>query len=133
MWAAQLFVVETLPRLIVHAANCVAVRQHGVAVGVFGDFDYVRFAEAAEFIAAREPGHEYHVEHHGERLIITTNSGGAEDFRICEAPLAAPGMENWREIVPHKPGRLIIDTIAFKVASGDLSPRQGAARASSSR
>jgi hypothetical protein len=26
-----------------------------------------------------------------------------------------------------------IDTIAFKVASGDLSPRQGAARASSSR
>lgn len=26
-----------------------------------------------------------------------------------------------------------VDTIAFKVASGDLSPRQGAARASSSR
>ena len=26
-----------------------------------------------------------------------------------------------------------IDTIAFKVASGDLSPRQGAARAGSSR
>jgi hypothetical protein len=26
-----------------------------------------------------------------------------------------------------------LDTIAFKVASGDLSPRQGAARASSSR
>jgi oligopeptidase B len=41
-------------------------------------------------IAAREHGHEYSVEHHGDRLIITTNSGGAEDFRICEAPVAAP-------------------------------------------
>jgi hypothetical protein len=29
--------------------------------------------------------------------------------------------------------RNYLDTIAFKVASGDLSPRQGAARASSSR
>ncbi|MET0651373.1 MAG: S9 family peptidase, partial [Hyphomicrobiaceae bacterium] len=62
----------------------------------------------------REHGHEYSVEHHGERLIITTNSDGAEDFRICEAPLASPGMANWREIIPHKPGRLIIETIAFK-------------------
>jgi oligopeptidase B len=65
-------------------------------------------------IAARDHGHEYQVEHHGERLIITTNSGGAEDFRICEAPVASPGMENWREILPHKPGRLILDTAAFK-------------------
>lgn len=48
MWAAQLFVVETLPRLVVHAADCVAVRQHRVAIAVFGYFDYVRFADAAE-------------------------------------------------------------------------------------
>ena len=41
-------------------------------------------------MAPREHGHEYAVEHHGERLIITTNSGGAEDFRICEAPVGAP-------------------------------------------
>ncbi len=67
-----------------------------------------------KLIAARDHGHEYQVEHHGERLIITTNSGGAEDFRICEAPVSAPGMENWREILPHKPGRLILDTVAFK-------------------
>jgi len=48
MWAAQLFVVKTLPRLIVHAADRVAVRQHRVAVVVFGYFDHVRFADAAE-------------------------------------------------------------------------------------
>ena len=65
-------------------------------------------------MAPREHGHEYAVEHHGDRLIITTNSGGAEDFRICEAPLADPKRENWREIIPHKPGRLILETVAFK-------------------
>ncbi len=65
-------------------------------------------------IAARRPGHQYGVEHHDGNLIITTNSQDAEDFRIVQAPVDAPGIENWREIVPHKPGRLIIDTAVFK-------------------
>jgi oligopeptidase B len=65
-------------------------------------------------VVAREHGHEYAVEHHGDRLIITANSGGAEDFRICEAPLADPRLQDWREIIAHKPGRLILETIAFK-------------------
>jgi oligopeptidase B len=65
-------------------------------------------------VEARAHGHEYQVDHIGDRLIITTNSGGAEDFRICEAPVASPGLANWREIVPHKPGRFIIDTIVLK-------------------
>jgi oligopeptidase B len=65
-------------------------------------------------ILAREHGHEYSVEHQHDRLIITTNSGGAEDFRICEAPLATPGREHWRELIAAKPGRLILETIAFK-------------------
>ncbi|MFA5949559.1 MAG: S9 family peptidase [Hyphomicrobium sp.] len=64
-------------------------------------------------ITPRVHGHEYNVEHHGERLIITTNSGGAEDFRICEAPVSSPGMELWTELVPHKAGRLIIETVAY--------------------
>jgi len=68
---------------------------------------------APRLVAPREHGHEYSVDHHGERLLITTNSQGAEDFRICEAPLAAPGRTSWRELVPHKPGRLILDTVAF--------------------
>ncbi|MEQ1713982.1 MAG: prolyl oligopeptidase family serine peptidase, partial [Hyphomicrobium sp.] len=65
-------------------------------------------------IAARVHGHEYGVEHHDDRLIIMTNSGGATDFRICSAPVSAPGMGNWTEIVPHKPGRLIRETVVFK-------------------
>jgi oligopeptidase B len=64
-------------------------------------------------VAPREHGHEYAVEHHGDALIITTNSAGAEDFRICEAPLVDPQRSNWREMIPHKPGRLILETVAF--------------------
>jgi oligopeptidase B len=64
-------------------------------------------------VSPRRHGHEYGIEHHGDRLFIATNSGGAEDFRIVTAPAAAPGEENWQELVPHKPGRLIIDTVAY--------------------
>lgn len=74
-------------------------------------------AEAPErapiLVAARVAGQEYSVQHHGDRLIILTNDN-AEDFRIVEAPIAAPGRENWREIEPHRPGRLILDIVAFR-------------------
>ncbi len=69
---------------------------------------------APRLVAPREPEHDYSVEHHGDRLIILTNSDGAEDYRIVEAPLATPGREHWREIEPHRPGRLILDMAAFK-------------------
>ncbi|HEX5957430.1 MAG TPA: S9 family peptidase [Hyphomicrobiaceae bacterium] len=68
---------------------------------------------APRLVAPRRHGHEYSVDHHGDRLIVLTNSAGAEDFRICGAPLDNLGLEHWHEIVPHKPGRLILDIIAY--------------------
>jgi len=65
-------------------------------------------------IGARRKGEEYHVEHCGESLFILTNADGAEDFKIVTAPADAPGRENWRDLVPHRTGRLIISHIAFK-------------------
>ncbi len=65
-------------------------------------------------VAPREPEHDYSVEHHGDRLIILTNSDGAEDYRIVEAPVESPGREHWLPIEPHRPGRLILDMVAFK-------------------
>jgi oligopeptidase B len=64
-------------------------------------------------VATREAEHDYSVEHHGDKLIILTNSGGAEDYRIVEAPIDTPGPESWREIEPHRPGRLILDVVAY--------------------
>ncbi len=64
-------------------------------------------------VEARAKGHQYGVEHHGAKLIITTNSEQSEDFRIVETPLETPGKAHWREIVPHKTGRLIVETAIF--------------------
>ena len=69
---------------------------------------------APRLVAAREHGHEYSVEHHGDKLFILTNSDGAEDFRLCEAPEDAPGRDNWRQILAHRPGCLILDIVAYR-------------------
>jgi oligopeptidase B len=65
-------------------------------------------------VAPRRAGHEYAVEHRGDRLIVTTNSRDAEDFRVCEVPVAAPQEAGWRELIAHKPGRLILEVIAYQ-------------------
>lgn len=65
-------------------------------------------------VEPRRVGHEYSVEHNGDKLFITTNSNDAEDFRIVEAPVSAPGMENWREVIAHRPGCLILDTVLYR-------------------
>ena len=38
----------------------------------------------------------------------------AVDFKIVETPLTNPGRENWRDLVPHEPGRLIRTLLEFK-------------------
>jgi oligopeptidase B len=69
---------------------------------------------APHVVEPRQVGHEYSVEHHGDTLFITTNSQGAEDFRIVEAPVADPRMANWRELIAHRPGCLVLDTILYR-------------------
>ena len=64
-------------------------------------------------VSPRAPEHDYSVDHHDGRLIILTNSGGAEDYRIVEAPAESPGPEHWQEIEPHRQGRLILDVVAY--------------------
>ena len=61
----------------------------------------------AVLVAERDPNTEYDVSHHGDRLIILTNAGGAEDFKIIETPIASPGRAHWVDLVPHRPGVLI--------------------------
>jgi oligopeptidase B len=64
-------------------------------------------------VAARETGVRYEVEHHPEfrgdpALIMLTNSGDAEDFKIAWTRLATPGRDNWQDLVPHRPGVFIL-------------------------
>ena len=69
--------------------------------------DEVRVAPAdrpTEFrlVAARQPGVEYAVNHQNGRFLILTNAGGADNFKLMEAPESDPSPANWREVVPHR-------------------------------
>ncbi|MDJ0946858.1 MAG: S9 family peptidase [Kiloniellales bacterium] len=55
------------------------------------------FAEAV-VVAPREAGHEYDLDHAGDRLFIRTNDRH-KNFRIVTAPVGSPGRDNWRELI----------------------------------
>ncbi|WP_108817691.1 S9 family peptidase [Pseudovibrio sp. Alg231-02] len=73
---------------------------------------------APTLVAKRETGVEYSVEDNGDRLLILTNAGEAEDFKIVSVPLVAqlalPGKSHWVDLIAHKPGRLILSHDVYK-------------------
>ncbi|MEP3045836.1 MAG: S9 family peptidase [Roseibium sp.] len=79
-------------------------------------------------IAPRDTGVEYSVEDHGETLYILTNLGDAEDFKIVTAPKATPGREFWSDLVPHKPGCLILSHCVYKTFMTRLEREDGLPR-----
>ncbi|HET7315128.1 S9 family peptidase [Salinisphaera sp.] len=95
----------------------------------------VRFIPADEptaeprLISARAPGREYSVDDdNGKAFVILTNADGAEDFKLMRAPIATPDETHWEEIVPHEPGRLILDHVEFanyrvRMERADALPR----------
>lgn len=67
----------------------------------------------ARLVSPRERKLRYEVADHGDTLFIRTNADGAEDFKIVAAPLAAPDRPNWRDLAPHRQGRMIVAVAAF--------------------
>ena len=65
-------------------------------------------------VAPRVDGIEYDIEHRADQFIIRTNEGGAEDYKLVTAPVANPGKENWKDLVPHRPGIFIVSYIVLK-------------------
>jgi oligopeptidase B len=66
----------------------------------------------SQVIAVRRHGIEYSLEHQGDRFLLVTNDGAA-NFRLVEAPVGAPGPENWRDVVSHRPDVRLYDVDAF--------------------
>ncbi len=60
-------------------------------------------------VLPRHIGHEYGLEERGGVLYILTNHDGAEDFKIITCPADRPETEHWQELIPHKPGCLILN------------------------
>ena len=64
-------------------------------------------------IAPREKGVRYSIADRDDTLFILTNEGGAIDFKVITAPLSSPGRENWRELIPHRPGVYLLGLDLF--------------------
>ena len=61
----------------------------------------------------RARGHEYQVDHIGERFLIRTNDR-AKNFRLMSTPVAQPGRAHWREIIAHRDDVYLGDFDLFK-------------------
>ena len=81
-----------------------------------------------KLVAARETGLQYDLEEGGDIFFILTNADGAKDFKIMTAPADDPARANWRELVAHEPGRLILSVIGFKDHMVRLERKDGLPR-----
>jgi len=64
-------------------------------------------------VVPRRTGLRYSVTDWGDQLVILTNADGADDFKIVTAPASAPGLKNWRDLVPYREGRRILEVTAL--------------------
>jgi len=76
--------------------------------------DSTRPGDEPRLVAAREAGVEYDIVEAPDRFYFVTNADGATDFKIVSAPREAPGRENWTDVVPHRPGVLILEAFGFR-------------------
>ncbi len=70
-------------------------------------------SETPKVVQPRQEGHEYFIDHHGDKFLILTNDKG-RNFRLVSAPVSDPRKENWTEISPHKDGVMLEDIDAFE-------------------
>lgn len=55
----------------------------------------------------------YNVDHWGDKFLIVTNKD-AKNFRLMETPVDKTGVENWKEVIPHRTDVLIEGIEVFK-------------------
>jgi len=63
-------------------------------------------------IAPRQTDHEYSVTQWDGEFYIITNMDGAVDFKLMKAPMSATSPAEWKEVIPHRPGTLIMGITA---------------------
>jgi len=100
-----------LSRLLAGRFAAISVRDHDTSEALLIDLED---SDAKPMLVAPcETAMRYEVEHHpnfggAPALLIRTNAGDAEDFKIAWTPLAAATRSHWRDVVPHRPGVFIL-------------------------
>ncbi len=95
---------ETLSR------NYIVIDAHDHQTSEFWLID-TRTGGAPKLVSPRLVDREYDVEDRDGVFYILTNADGAEDFKIVTVVADNPAAENWIDLVPHRPGVLILDII----------------------
>ncbi len=114
----QLFYEEADERFSVYVGKSRDRRHLFLSAGSLTTSE-IRFTRSTDpagewtLIAPRVQDHEYDVESHGDTLWIRTNDKG-RNFRLVTAPVASPGRESWREVVPHRDEVMLTDHSMFK-------------------
>jgi oligopeptidase B len=78
-------------------------------------------------ISPREKEHEYAVDHRGDLFYIRTNKG-CRNFRVVTAPVASPGLENWKELLPCRPAVMVSGLDLFAGHAAVLEREDGLPR-----
>ena len=61
-----------------------------------------------KLLAPRRTDVEYGASQFGSTFLIVTNASGAEDFELVMAPIERCGPENWKPLIAHRRGRLLL-------------------------
>lgn len=113
--------------------DVVAGRSRDKAMIFFGsisktsdEFHYIPASQPTaepKLILARQPDHEYSVDHHGGLFYIRTNKE-AKNFRVVTAPVSDPSEKNWKEFIAHKPA-IKVDNVNFFANHAVVSEWEG--------
>ena len=68
--------------------------------------------QAPTVFLERKEGHEYYVDHLGADFYVRTNDKG-KTFRLVAAPIEAPGVEHWRELVANREDVMLEEVDCF--------------------
>jgi oligopeptidase B len=96
------------------ANNYVVINAHGHTTTELRLIDAHAPESAPRLVAPRREGVEYDLIEADDRFYVHTNDGGAVDFKVAETPKDRLETENWRDVIPHRPGVLIICVLGFK-------------------
>jgi oligopeptidase B len=53
-------------------------------------------------IQKRKRGMEYSVAHFDDSFYISTNANNSTNFKLVKAPVSAPDISNWEDVIPHR-------------------------------
>lgn len=66
-----------------------------------------------KLVHLRQPGIEYHIDHHSDKFYIVTNEN-AKNFKLMAVSVQNSSKENWKEVIPHRDSVKIESLDVFK-------------------